>query len=160
MCSIRHQKPLQNLGRHGFERHTRRYRIMLPNNGYQNNLYSIAQQIDSIKRRSNYLRANMWYYVKDLPFEGQYLPWCIYVWPYFLHIASIIETQAKTLQKSFHGLYLKSFKQFMGLPSNLPSETLECIFYYKNQTCAIANTKTRRKVSTTFGVQIDEGLQY
>jgi hypothetical protein len=31
-----------------------------------------------------------------------------------------------------HGLYLISFKQFMGLAFNLPSETLMCVFYLKN----------------------------
>jgi hypothetical protein len=35
-----------------------------------NNSGSIAPQIASIKRRSNYLRANMQYYTKDLPFEN------------------------------------------------------------------------------------------
>jgi hypothetical protein len=44
MCSIRHQKPLQTLGRHGFERHTRRYRIPLSNSGYQNNLYILGHR--------------------------------------------------------------------------------------------------------------------
>ncbi len=77
--------------------------------------------------------------------------------PYFLYTEPIIETQTKTLEKSFHSLWRKSFKQFMG--SNLPSETLERIFYFKNQICAIANAKTRRKVSTRFGVPLDEGLQ-
>ena len=38
-----------------------------------NNSGSIAPQIYSIKRRSNYLRANMRYYTKDLSFENQYL---------------------------------------------------------------------------------------
>jgi hypothetical protein len=47
----------------------------------------------------------------------------------------------------------------MGLPSNLPSETLEGIFHSKEQICTIANAKTRRKVSTGFGVPLDEGLQ-
>ncbi len=75
--------------------------------------------------------------------------------PYFLYTEPIIETQTKTLQKSFHGLYLKFFKKFMELPSNLPSETLEGIFHFKNQICAIANAKTSRKVSTRFGVQLD-----
>jgi hypothetical protein len=79
--------------------------------------------------------------------------------PYFLYTAPIIETQTKTLQKSFHGLYRNSFKQFMGLPSNLPSETLERIFHFKNQICAIANAKTRRKMSTRLVVPLDEGLQ-
>jgi len=124
-----------------------------------NNSGSIAPQIASIKRRSNYLRANMRYYTKDLSFENQYLLWAIYVRPYFLYTAPIIETQTKTLQKSFHSLWRNSFKQFMGLPSNLPSETLERIFHSTEQICAIANAKTRRKVSTRFGVPLDEGLQ-
>jgi hypothetical protein len=47
----------------------------------------------------------------------------------------------------------------MGLPSKLPSETLERIFYFKNQILAIANAKTLRKVSTRFGVPLDEGLK-
>jgi hypothetical protein len=38
-----------------------------------NNISSIASQTDSIKRRSNYLQANMRYYTKDLLFENQYL---------------------------------------------------------------------------------------
>jgi hypothetical protein len=71
----------------------------------------------------------MRYYTKDLSFENQYLLWAIYVRPYFLYTAPIIETQTKTLQKSFHSLWRNSFKQFMGLPSNLPSETLERIFH-------------------------------
>jgi hypothetical protein len=120
---------------------------------------SVAPQIDSIKRRSNYLRAKMWYYTKDLSFENQYLLWAIYIWLYFLYTAPIIETQTKTLQKSFHSLWRNCFQQFMGLPSNLPSKTLERIFYFKHQICAIANAKTRRKVSTRFGVPLDEGLQ-
>ncbi len=124
-----------------------------------NNSDSIVPQIASIKHRSNYLRANMRYYTKDLSFENQYLLWAIYVRPYFLYTALIIETQTKTLQKSFHYLWRNSFKQFIGLPSNLPSETLESIFYFKNQICTIANAKTRRKVSIRFGIQIDEGLQ-
>jgi hypothetical protein len=53
--------------------------------------------------------------------------------PYFLYTAPIDETQTKTLQKSFHGLYLNSFKQFIGLPSNLPSETLERILHFKTR---------------------------
>jgi hypothetical protein len=48
----------------------------------------------------------------------------------------------------------------MRLPSNLSIEALERIFHFKNQIGAIANAKKRRKVSTRFGVQIDEGLQY
>ncbi len=79
--------------------------------------------------------------------------------PYFMYTAPIIEMQTKTLQKSFHGLYLNTFKQFMGLPLKLPSETLERIFHFKNQTCAIVNAKTRRKVSTRFGLPLNEGLQ-
>jgi hypothetical protein len=71
MCSIRHQKLLQTLRRHGSERHARRYLILLSNSGYQNNLYSIAPPIESIKRLSNYLRANMRYYTKDLSFDNQ-----------------------------------------------------------------------------------------
>jgi hypothetical protein len=73
MCSIRHQKPLQTLRTHGFERHTHRYRILLSNSSYQNNLCSIAPQIDSIKRLAKYMPAKMWYYTKDLSFENQYL---------------------------------------------------------------------------------------
>jgi hypothetical protein len=72
----------------------------------------------------------MRYYTKDFSFENQYLLWAIYVRLYFLYTAPIIETQTKTLQKSFHGLNLNFFKQFMGLLSNLPSETLECIFHF------------------------------
>jgi hypothetical protein len=34
---------------------------------------SIAPQIDSIKRRSNYLQPNIQYYTKDLSFENKYL---------------------------------------------------------------------------------------
>ncbi len=159
MCSIRCQKPLQTLGRYGSERHTRRYPILLINRGFQNNLYTIAPQIDSIKRRSNYLRANMRYYTKDFSFENQYLLWAIYMRPYFLYTAPVIETKTKTLQKSFHFLWRNSFKQFMGLPSSLPSETLERILHSTEQICAIANAKKRRKVSTRFGVQMDQGLQ-
>jgi hypothetical protein len=47
----------------------------------------------------------------------------------------------------------------MGLPSNLPSKTPENIFHFKNQKCAIENAKTSRKVSTRFGVPLEEGLQ-
>jgi hypothetical protein len=108
---------------------------------------------------SCYLRANMRYYTKDLSFENQYLLWAIYMRPYFLYTAPIIETQTKTLQKSFRSLWRNSFKQFMGLPLNLPNEMLERIFHIKNQICTIANAKTRRKVSTRFGVPLDEGLQ-
>jgi hypothetical protein len=71
LSSIYHQKPLQTFGRHVFERHTHRYLILLSNSGYQNNLYSIAPPIESIKRLSNYLRANMRYYTKDLSFDNQ-----------------------------------------------------------------------------------------
>jgi hypothetical protein len=124
-----------------------------------NNSGSITPQIASIEHRSNYLRANMRYYMNDLSFENQYLLWAIYVRPYFLYTAPVIETQTKTLQKSFHSLWRNSFKQFMGLPSNLSSEMLERILHCKNQICAIANAKTRRKVSTRFGVPLDEGLQ-
>jgi hypothetical protein len=92
--------------------------------------------------------------------ENHYLLWAIYVRPYFLYTAPIIETQTKTLQKNFHGLYRNSYKKFTELPSNLPSETLERIFHSTEQICTIANAKTRRKVSTRFGVQMDEGLQY
>jgi hypothetical protein len=45
-----------------------RYQIVVINNSG-----SIAPQIASIKRRSNYLQANMQYYTKDLSFENQYL---------------------------------------------------------------------------------------
>jgi hypothetical protein len=38
-----------------------------------NNSGNILPQIDSIKRRSNYLRANMQYYTKDLSFDNKYL---------------------------------------------------------------------------------------
>jgi hypothetical protein len=47
----------------------------------------------------------------------------------------------------------------MELPSDLSSETLEPIFHFKNQICAIANAKTRRKMSTRFGVAQDVGLK-
>ncbi len=47
----------------------------------------------------------------------------------------------------------------MGLPPNLPSETLERIFNFKNHICAIANAKIQMKVSTRFGVPIDEKLK-
>jgi hypothetical protein len=100
----------------------------------------------------------MQYYTKDLFFENQYLLWAIYVRPYFLYTAPIIKAQTKTLQKIFHSLYLNFFKQFIALPFNLPSDVLERIFHCKNQICAIANAKTRRKVSTRFGVPLDEGL--
>jgi hypothetical protein len=120
-----------------------------------NNSGSIAPQIDLIKHRFNYLWANMRYYTKDVSFENQYLLLTIYVRPYFLYTAPIIETQTKTLQKSFHVLYRNSFKQFMELPSNLPSVTLESIFYFKNQIWRIVNAKTRRKVSTRFVVPLD-----
>ena len=39
------------------------------------NTGSIAPQLDRIQNRSNYLRANMRYYIKDLSFENQYLLW-------------------------------------------------------------------------------------
>jgi hypothetical protein len=61
MCSIRHQKALQTPRRHGSEGHSGRYRILLSNSGYKNNLYSIPPQIALIKRRPNYLQANMLY---------------------------------------------------------------------------------------------------
>jgi hypothetical protein len=102
----------------------------------------------------------MRYYTKELSLENQYLLRAIYVRPYFLYTEPIIVTQIKTLQKSLHGLYLNSFKRFMGLPSYLLSETLERIFYCKNQICAIAKAKTRRNVSTRFSVPLDERLQY
>ncbi len=81
------------------------------------------------------------------------------MWLNFLYTAPIIEKQTKTLKKSFHGLDLISFKKFMELPSNLPSETVECIFHFKNQIKAIANTNTRRNMSTRFVVSLNEGLQ-
>jgi hypothetical protein len=65
MVSICYQKPLQTLGRHGPERHTGLCLTMLLNSAYQNNLYIIALQIDSIKCRSNYLPANMQYYTRS-----------------------------------------------------------------------------------------------
>jgi hypothetical protein len=124
MCSIRHQKQLQTLRRHGSKGHTHHYLIILSNSDYQNNLYSIAPQIASIKCRSNYLRANMRYYTKDLSFENKYLLLIIYMPPWIIYTAHYyIETQTKTLQKSFHSLWRNSFKQFMSLPSNLPSDT-------------------------------------
>jgi hypothetical protein len=46
----------------------------------------------------------------------------------------------------------------MGLASYLLSQTLEGIFRFKNQVCAIANLKTNRKASRRFGVPLDEGL--
>ncbi len=80
--------------------------------------------------------------------------------PKFHQIESIIETLTKTLQKSFQELYGKSFKLFMVLVSNLSSQRLDRIFHFKNQVCPIANAKTHRKVSTRFGVPLDEELQY
>ncbi len=74
------------------------------------------------------------------------------------YTAPTIKIQTKTLPKSFHNLYRISFKQFMGLLFNLPRETLEHIFHFKKQICAIANAKARRKVSSRFGVKMDKGL--
>jgi hypothetical protein len=72
ICSICHQKSLQTLGRHGIFKGIPanikyRYKIVI-----MNSLSSIAPQIDSIKRRSNYLRANMLYHKKDLFFKNKY----------------------------------------------------------------------------------------
>jgi hypothetical protein len=74
----------------------------------------------------------------------------------FNYTAPIDETQTKTLQKSFHRLYRNPLKQFMELPSNLPSETtLGHILHFKNNICAMANAKTGRKLNTGFGISID-----
>jgi hypothetical protein len=54
------------------------------------------------------------------------------------------------IKKIYKKLFIKSFI----------SETLEGFFHFKNQTYAIANAKTCKKVSTRFGVALDEGLQY
>ena len=82
---------------------------------------SLAPQLDRIKTRSNYLRANIRYYTNDLSFENQYLLWSIYVRPYYMYTAPVIATQTNTTQKRFHSSWRNSFKQFMGLPKNLPS---------------------------------------
>ncbi len=90
---------------------------------------SLWSHLEKIKKRSNYLRANMRYYSKDLSFENQYLLWSAYVRPYYIYTAPVIETQTQTIQKRFHSSWRNSFKQFMGLPSNLPSNILERIFH-------------------------------
>ena len=51
---------------------------------------SIAPQIDRIQQRSNYLRANMRYYVKDLSFYNQQLLWQVYVKPYFTYTSPVV----------------------------------------------------------------------
>jgi hypothetical protein len=45
------------------------------------------------KKRSNYLRANMLYYSRDLSLENQHLLWSTYVRPYYLYTRSVIGTQ-------------------------------------------------------------------
>ncbi len=45
------------------------------------------------KKRSNYLRANMLYYSRDLSLENQYLLWSTYLRPYYLYTASVIGTR-------------------------------------------------------------------
>ncbi len=57
-----------------------------------------------IKKRSNYLRANMRYYSKDLSFENQQLLWTAYVRPCYIYTAPAIETQTQTIQKRFQFL--------------------------------------------------------
>jgi hypothetical protein len=52
----------------------------------------------------NYLRANMWYYSKDLSFENQYSLWSAYVIPYYINTAPVIETQTQIIQKRFQFL--------------------------------------------------------
>jgi hypothetical protein len=70
----------------------------------------------------------MRYYSKDLSFENQYLLWTAYVRPYYVYAAPVIEMQTQTIQKRFLSCWRNAFKQFMGLPSNLPSNILERIF--------------------------------
>ena len=71
---------------------------------------SILPHICKIKRRSNYLRANMKYYVRNLTFENQYLIWKIFMRPYFLYASAAISTQTETVQKKFHSCWRNSFK--------------------------------------------------
>jgi hypothetical protein len=66
---------------------------------------------------------------------------------YFLYTAPIIEAQTKTLQKSFHSLWRNSFKQFMGLPANLPSETLERILHSTEHICRETNQYRKRRMT-------------
>jgi len=104
---------------------------------------SLAPQLDRIKKRSNYLRANMRYYTKDLSFENQYLLWVVYVRPYYMYTAPVVGTQTATLQQRFHSQWRNSFKQFMGLPANLPSATLQRILHSTQFICESNNCKTR-----------------
>jgi hypothetical protein len=45
-----------------------------------------------IKKWSNYLNVNMWYYAKDLCFKNQYLLWSAEMRPYYVYAAPFIET--------------------------------------------------------------------
>jgi hypothetical protein len=107
--------------------------------------------IDQIKQRSNYLRVNMRYYTHKLSFENQYLLWAIYVRPYLLYTAPIIESQNKGTQKEFYSLWKNSFKQFMGLPKATPNSVLERIFENYKMVTDRLHSRNLEKIRKRFG---------
>ncbi len=105
MRDIRYEKPQQDHRLNGLKRninHDSRIPLLGSEIGYESGRF--YPHLEKIKKRSNYLRANMRYYSKDLSFENQYLLWSAYVRPYYIYTAPIIETQTQTIQKRFRFL--------------------------------------------------------
>ncbi len=114
---------------------------------------SMTQHLQKIKKRSNYLRAKMRYYVNTLSFENQFLIWAVYIRPYYVYVASVVQTQTQTFQNQFHSSWRSSFKQFLGLPINLPSPILNQIFDNTVEFCDQARRRVENKVIWRFTPQ-------
>ena len=97
---------------------------------------SIIPHLNRVEQRSSYLRSHMRYYVCQLSFENQFLLWAVYVRPYFMYVAPLLETQTQTTQKRFHSAWRKSFKTFMGLPVCLPGAILRQLLHNSETTCS------------------------
>ena len=93
----------------------------------------------------------MRYYVCQLSFENQFLLWAVYVRPYFMYVAPLLETQTQTTQKRFHSAcHSKSFKTFMGLPVCLPGAILRQILHDSEATCSEAAERDAVKIRRRF----------
>jgi hypothetical protein len=115
------------------------------------NCGGLQQHLDRVRQRSSYLRSQMRYYACQLSFENQYLLWAVYVRPYFMYVAPLLETQTQTTRKNFHSAWRQSFKTFLGLPTALPSAVLERILHNSELTCSDAAKRNAQKISRRFG---------
>ena len=57
-----------------------------------NHFRSMDAHLELVVQRSKYLRSHMRFYAQRLSFENQYLLWAVYVRPYFMYVAPLLNT--------------------------------------------------------------------